>query len=576
MVVQTVLDGQPVPNVEVSSKLNNRLLYDDMKFWVINYYDTSGVTDERGVMRLKTAKWSLFSFFFKFNTPLTVTSNNECMSSGTYSKRFHLLRSNDTIHLQLKRIEVPLSFKIIDKETGTPINKARLYSTAGKDTLYSNIDGIVTLPGVALCDTIRGVWAAADGYSGDSLLNITRDIITGDISGRTLKLTPLKDNIQFTVIDCITKEPIPEANVRITIRDKNTQKSQDVVTNVDGTGKGSVEDINVKSEIELVANKSYYKEGRFQKQITVEDFNKLPDSLRVICLEPLPNPIQFQTIDSLTGRPVEGVSNVVTIMRAGKSTTQTIVSNSNGVFTVADLLRTDKISIVSDKKPGYNTNQKTIKNRDVAPLMDGSPDERAIPLSPVMVDLTFRTIDEYDKSILPEVKLKILIDNKHASKNSSGRGAFTIKAPITAKITIIADKDGYKTNDYTIIEKSAEYLSKAFSNERDIPMGLPNCTGGGEVSTNILRENIKEVVLGENPNNCFTFIYDTDDEPDHIKIFCGRKKDIAGKAPIFEINEATGHGISKTAVVRANCRFITITTTDAKTYFEYQIKCDCN
>ena len=326
--------------------------------------------------------------------------------------------------------------------------------------------------GARVCGEFNSIKVSADGYADTLLTNKQVSELLGQTGGYVIPLRPLKERFIFFVKNCYTKEPIPDALAEVTLS-LNGQKGSvgKSRTNVDGLGQGFFENARVLATIHIKASKQGYYDSVYvapkgkPNPITVRDFVKLDSTDRVVWLQPKPQAVQFRNVDSLSKQPIAGVGNKVVVNGIdGKTRTYTSTSNRNGYFDVT-AMPGDKITIVSTLDPYYHPKTTVI---------DQFVKAETIYMNPVLVDLNFRTMELDDGNItgvLPDCDLVVTVDGKKVNPTNSGSGAFKVtQLRLTSKISIVASKTDYITNDTKVQNKSVEQLWKANQDERDIPL----------------------------------------------------------------------------------------------------------
>jgi hypothetical protein len=91
-------------------------------------------------------------------------------------------------------------------------------------------------------------------------------------------------------------------------------------------------------------------------------------------------------------------------------------------------------------------------------------------LKPKEVDLVFRTMDADSASLISGARLTVTVDSSVVAPANSRSGTFTVKAPYSSIISILAEKSGYEKNDTSIQHKAVSYLVGGKQSARDIPM----------------------------------------------------------------------------------------------------------
>jgi hypothetical protein len=377
-----VLDAekQPIQKLPVSFSHQKAYLFDfDTNKWLTNDgVKATQSSNEKGIAQFDTLKYSVYSFIFHHFSRAEVMSSaaNECYTTETLNPVFHQLWHNTTLTLTAIPISTSIDFLVIDNEDGEPIPDAEVELIAtlnGKEyakKLKADAAGRVVFENIPQCANLRHSIGNAEGYYADS---ITQKPIKGLLSAeidptRTLRLKPIKEKLVFYVIDCQTKQPIPDALVTIEIEGKKKSQKR---TNVNGVGKGEFEDAHIIAEVDFTAEKPYYKKGKLPKKYKVGEFIKLPKEQRTICLEPEPQALTLNNCDEDTGLPLAGVKNKVTIRRGDKERVEELISNVNGKFVIPDLRPDDILTIIASYPPDYLDNVTKVKNKKAKELLEG-------------------------------------------------------------------------------------------------------------------------------------------------------------------------------------------------------------
>ena len=298
-----------------------------------------------------------------------------------------------------------------------------------------------------------------------------------------LRLRPIKERFTFFVKNKETKQPIPDALCKVSLTHPGKSKhveSREVRTSIDGQGLAIYDKAFILSTIAITASKLHYKDGQLEGgPWTVETFNRQNDSVRTIWLEPEPYLEEFVNIDSITGKPIPGVTNVIKVTdHDGTVTETTEMSNSNGVFPV--WAKEDaKVEIISTKSPSYK------KKISIYPrYKDIKEEEKKIKMQPVLETLKFRTVrEEKPNVLLPKCTLAITgSESGLLTPTDSGNGEFTVTMRKYEYLSIVASRKGYKTNSTKIQNRDWEYL-RVNQERRDIPLklDLPPCNGGENI-----------------------------------------------------------------------------------------------
>ncbi|QDK77740.1 hypothetical protein EXU85_03665 [Spirosoma sp. KCTC 42546] len=527
---------QPVVGAEVNFTHTKSALYENSRFFTNDNKHDRQPSALNGIAKFEKVKYTVYSWLFKHGSIAQFWAVNNCYSSDTLRPAFHSIKDSDTLTLSMRPVMIAMDFKAVDKadKAALPQTKITIISELGGgryiDTATTGANGRVAFYRVPKCGRVISVRGEHDGYFPDSIVNHNPGNLLGAIDQkRLLQLQPIRKPIEFFVVDCQTRQPIAGATVEVEF-DFNGQKSKSLVkTNTDGQGKGVYGSAYVIALIHLKGYADYYKDGELADQHLVGDFidsNKYPKDKRTFCLEPEPNPLVFQNIDERTNAPLAGVKNSVTIIN-GSGMARTIIKESNrdGSFTVS-INPGDKVSNISELRPDYEDNTTKIQDKDGMELLKGPADGRIIPLKPKEVDLVFRTIEELTGQVLPDAVLNITVDGKSVSPTNSGTGEFTVKAPASSAISIVASKPGYGSNSSKVNNESVKLLQSAPQPERDIPLKIASqpkpCVEPEASQTNSDFE--EEYNMGD-PNRKFTVNYDMRSIPDRLIITCGRKNE---------------------------------------------------
>lgn len=534
--------GAPYPGADVYFGYRKAFLYDAGRFFTNDSMGYRKPSDPNGIAGFEKLEYSVYSWIFKRLSPALVYAQSTCFTSDTLTPYFHSLDDKDTLILPLHPAFIAIDFKVIDKKDGQPLPDATvnlITELNGKqytESAVSGADGRAVFNRVPKCGKIAKVVGEAEGYYPDSLPEKpVQDIVAGPVDQkRLLQLTPKEGQFSFFIQDCKTKRPIAGAVVTIDVDYNGRKTSKTKTTNVDGKGKGFADDYLI-AKIHLSAKAPYYKKGELPGWHLISDFidpAKYPDDKRTFCLEPEENCIDFKNIDEKTGKALAGVKNTVTIKNGGNVRTDTVISASDGKFPVCGVTVGDKISIISQYPPDYEDNNTKVVDADGIGLKNAPAADRTIPLKPREVDLTFRTVDADDGSVIDNADLQITVDGLPVPPSNSGAGEFTVKAAVTSLISITASKPGYGSNSTKINNMPVKLLEPpAPQSDRDIPLQkdppppppppddvLP-CNQPVSASSGTSGEMYFQ--LGSKSYD-FTLEYDMASHPDEITIYCGR------------------------------------------------------
>ena len=474
--VYTRLDGTPEPLVDVSMNYTARYLLWDKKFNVKMPYDTVQQTDSVGKTVFKRVGYSVYSFIFHFKAPVVFSAGgDDCYDSISKTCRFHTTRK---VVLDMSPKLTDVRLKVVDKELGFELPGANVecdfIGKHGAQHVADTTDaaGCVVVKEARLCGEFSSIKVGADGYADTLLTQKQVAELLGQTGGYVIPLRPLKERFIFYVKNVYTKEPIPDALAEVTLTLNGKQgavgRSR---TNVDGLGQGFFDDARILATIGIKASKQGYYDSVYvapkgkPNPITVRDFVKLDSIDRVVWLQPKPQAVQFRNVDTLSKQPIAGVTNKIVVNGIDGSTrTFTSTSNRNGYFDVT-ALPGDKITIVSTLDPYYHPKTTVIEKFSKGEI---------IYMDPVLVDLTFKTMELVDGNItgvLPDCNLVVTVDGRKVNPTNSGSGTFVVpKLRLNSKISIEASKQDYITNNTKVQNQSVEKLYNAKQDDREIPL----------------------------------------------------------------------------------------------------------
>lgn len=563
----------------VTVSYTSHYLYKDGKFFVNERHTLTKAPDDDGMVRFEDMPCSVFSYVFYAFSKARYTVESGCLELLDSPTRglFHY-KWSQTLTLSPKTSEIVLT--VIDRETKEPLADALLvYSYVRgaqtiNDSIMSDAAGRCNLAGVPVCGNIE--ISRASCYAYEDAVNITISAIDAlsDDDAATIALTPVKESFTFFVQNKFTHQPVPGAKVEVVLKNKNNVvRHGPISTNVDGAGRGAYDDAFIGAMLELRASKTNYKDGMYTPVCSVKEFIDKPDSSRVIYLEPLPYNQTFVNADSLTREPIAGVMNHIVVKSIdGNEYRYDEPSNRHGIFTFK-AMEGDHIVIDSELNPQYEP-----QHTDIAKFEQGD----TIFMMPRVVDLTFRTIIAGTQTLLPNCELYIFDSNDNNYKpDNSGSGEFVLNGvPMDAEISIIATKDGYGENDYTIDRQKVAYLLQAPQNERDIPLieGLEPCNASNNEANAVKAGSVslpQPYNMGQK-NGIFDFSWDNGGAyPDKIDVYNhGPGEPYNQRSPIFSTGMTAGAG--NTSIRFSNGSVITIVVTTGSSdgsHWEYKLGC---
>lgn len=516
------VSGEEIPDVEVMMSYSSHYLFKDGSFFKTEEHRDTLVTDADGRATFDKLGCSVFSYIFYCLSRAEFRADHGCYAldpdpeSCNYHYTWH-----KTLEMAVRRVDAPMT--VVDAETDEPLADASViyaYEVSGEaftDSTRSDAAGCFTLKNVPACGEVTLTTVSCYGYEDDKDdRRYVPDVLAANDSASVVRLNPMKLSFTYFVKNKYTREPVPGATVEVTLTSGNGHATRgSSTTNVDGKGRGAYEDAFVLAKVDLKATKVHYKEGHLEGDYTVEKFASLPDSLRVVYLEPEPYVVQFQNVDSISGDPIVGVKNHIVVESISGNTEQTDeISNRNGVFDVK-AMEGDHITITSSHQY-YET-----KVTDIPKFEKG----QKIPMKPTLTDLVFRTVDAEDWSVLPDCRLVVRTSQSGVtSPTNSGNGTFTVKGlRVGENISITASKHEFSTNSHTISNRKVSDLMRAQQKDRDIPLtlNLPPCNASAAGKNNVSAgsRDVKSYNMGCK-SGTFTMTYWTGTScPDQILVY---------------------------------------------------------
>lgn len=554
--VYTQLDGQAEPYVDVSMNYTARYLLWDKKFNVKMPYDTIQQTDSTGRTVFKGIGYSVYSFIFHFKTPIVFSTNGgNCYDPLEKSCRFHTTRK---VVLDMEPKVSDVRLKVVDKELRFELPGATVECEyQGKKSLQKTVDttdaaGCVVLKDARVCSEFNSIKVSAEGYADTLLSNLQVVELLKDAGGYVIPLRPLKERFIFYVKNVYTKEPIPGALAEVTLTlNGQVGSGGESKTNVDGLGQGFFDNACVLATIGIKASKQGYYDSVYVapqgKPITVKEFVKLADDDRVVWLRPKPQTVQFRNVDTLSNQPIAGVHNEIVIVGIdGKTRGPKVeISNRNGYFSVT-ALPGDKITINSTFDPYYDP------KTTVVDKFEGK--EEIIYMHPVHCSLEFRTLDGTltPMPLLENCDLVVTVDGRRVEPENSGNGCFTVyNVRLISRISIVASKNGYNTNDQSVRDEQVFYLFQAPIRNRDIPLDIERQCGNKYMSKGNTDDSqplfMFPHIMGQTSGR-FKFMFDTYDVGDAFEVWNCKMEEVGPanvSKRIYEWKEAiSGDGVN--------------------------------
>lgn len=512
-----------IPGMNVSLDYTSHFLWKDGRFFVNDSISKTAVTDSTGKVIFKDLPCSVYSYIFYCLGKMGIEAENECHMVERDNYNFHYRRH---IKLEAEPRREDLHIKLLDLETGDPLPDGRIiyrYREIDEeltDTAKANPDGVVTIPAMRYCDNMDMLLGQSYGYADTMRIDMpNRQMLVADDS-TAVRLRPLKERFTFFVKNEDTKEPIPGAICEVYLTNPNgrTDGPNTVTTSTDGKGIAVYEDTFILSVINITAHKEHFRDSVLTGgPWTVEEFIKQDENTRTIWLKPLPYVQELVNVDSISRRPIPGVTNIIKVTDVdGTEHMYEEISNSNGVFPV-EAKEDSKVEIISTKNPEYYDKKTEIeKFRKV--------DDKKIPMKPETVKLKFRTINASKPSqLVPNCTLNVTGSiSGSLPPTNSGSGEFEVEFRKFEYLTIVASRANWVPTTDKVSNKNYDYL-KVDQERRDIPLkqNLPPCSAGNLNAKQTNEMNHQRTYgMGIEEGNASIWV-DFFDEPDHLKVVDG-------------------------------------------------------
>lgn len=535
----------PIEELPITMEYQAHFLWNKGRFFANDSIKLTQKTDSTGTTVFKDLPCSVYSYIFYCLSKASFTAKSDCHADAGEEHNFHFTR-----HVDLKMLprREDLHIKLLDMETSDPLPDGVLeykYVELGEmrtDSAKADPAGIVTIPQIRYCSIMKLLHASCYGYADTVKVDVPcQDLILANDSS-ALRLRPIKERFTFFVKNVETKEPIPGAKCEVSLTHPVSGKMDGphiVTTSTDGKGIAVYGESFILSIIGIKAHKEHFKDSILTGgPWSVEKFIKQDDNTRTIWLNPLPYTQEFVNVDSITGKSIPGMKNIVKVTdHDGTVHTSEEISNSHGVFPV-EAKEDSKVEIVSIKDPDYK------QKRTVLPKFKDVKDTK-IRMSPNMVKLLFRTVNAAKpRELIPNCNLKVSgTISGNLPPSNSGSGAFEVTFRRSENLTIVASRRNWIATTDKVNAKNYDYL-KVDQERRDIPLkqNLPPCSAGKNTpkGANEMHHS-RTYGMGQEEGKASIWV-DFYDEPDHLKIVDGegnvvvdrmvRNKNKSGSNPI--------------------------------------------
>lgn len=459
----------PIEDIPVKMTYQAHYLWNRGQLFATDSIARTQKTNADGETIFKDLPCSVFSYIFYCLSDASFTAKSGCHAASDEKHNFHYTNHVDlTMAPRLENLHV----KMLDLETGDMLPDAMLrykYVKDGQEKLDSakaDASGVVTLPNMRYCSTIKMLRGSCYGYADTTRTDVLCKNILLANDSTAMRLRPIKKRFTFFVKNKESKQPIPDAICTVTLKHPSGKVDSRVVhTSVDGKGIAVYQNAFVLATIGIKATKKHYKDGKLEGgPWTVEKFIEQKNDTRTVWLESEPYLVEFINIDSINGKPIPGVKNAIKIKDLkGKVESITETSNRNGIFPVT-AKEGSRIEIVSTKDPEYK------KKNTIIPHFK---DKEKIKMQPNTLTLKFRTVTKHSRNTLyPNCTLNVRTKSGYIGKpipTNSGGGEFEVKDVYVQDNVYITASNGSEKNNYTVNGQTMSYLA-ANASARDIPL----------------------------------------------------------------------------------------------------------
>jgi len=529
----------------------------------------SDTTDVDGKCVFKDCGYSIYGMIFRCLHRAVIDVTADCLKKSQGKPFYHYLFG--TFKVWVERDVAPVTVIVLDREDREPVNEATVYfkysnnEGAVDDSIKTDAAGRALLRNMDKCGVIDLLRGSCYGYKDDVLQNIKVLDALRDPEKVTLLLEPVKESVTFFVVNCKTRQPIAGAEATITISNAKRTKTVTAKTNTSGQGRAVYADLHILSEISIVARKAGFKDGALGRKYTVEQFIKLSDSLRTICLEPEPCTMEFVNIDSLINVGIEGVENLITVKSGTQSSTQKETSNRNGVFSVK-AFEGDEVHIESSLFPDYEPEQ-----TDVI----ASPGKKEIRMMPRDTMLEFCVYDADDRSPVlqnEDLFFQVCYSNvigcldSTLAQDKSANCKILARLFIPYKVSVITKARAY-TDNRQIKDLSVKQLINDVP-KRQLPMKRI-CVGNEYTASNDVYSLKEYDLTGYWGKICFD--YNTYTEPDSIFVYDAPKSSYKGAKLLFSYKKASKENLFN--VLEYSSNIITVEVIGKSKAWDYKIHC---
>jgi hypothetical protein len=575
-------NDQPEIGATVDFDFVASYLYKKGDFFANDTVRLRGKTGDDGRCVFPDCGYSVYSFIFKMFKRAHLEVSSPCFQTVEKTPFYHFMYG--VTDMRVKRDKTDLVINVLDKKDRSPINRATVYYEYGdgkvsvSDSLITNANGEAVIKNITKCAVIDKITATCYAYKPATITGV--DVIEAltNPDKRTILLEPVEEAFTFFVESCTSGKRLPDAKAEITFTKSGSSVTQTAYTNTNGKGIGDGKG-HIIAQLGIKVSKRGFKDGMLQGNYTVEQFKKLPDKDRTICLEPEPQTCEFRNIDSLcTSRGIAGVTNRITVKNKKGTETLTEISSTDGTFSISPVYEDDEVCIES-------SHQEYESKTTCFTFQQGNSIQKEIAMMPNIVRMDFNVYDKDDRTIViqqnSDIHIQIYSDclsvmaDSTFKKSANAMSTYEHSALLLpSSISIVVEADGYRKNDYQIVNVPVRELL-ADPAKRDLLMEkLPTaspCTGGIEDYGNADNkvDFTKEYNMGQSSGS-FIFEYNTFEAADQIIIHDGSKAQTGAVNVIFNKKEVTKK--TKTERINFTNQIITIEV-HATTRFTYKVNC---
>ncbi len=419
--------------------------------------------------------------------------------------------------LLLIELDKTVIFRIVESEDTKPVSNSTVIFSYDEQKIFDfdkqkfntetniTLEGVTDSVGLAVFNNVSYtlysylffhktkalIVAGNNCFASDSIKPYFHDINSNE--ELLIKLPIRTTTLEFKVIDKDDNQPLPDANVSVSINLKNDTLFYEKKTSP--AGFVTLENLPVCAFLNIKATYNGYKPAKKSGETDyfVGDFVE-----RTLKLSPEKTILQFIVKDLNSKQPLPGAKAMLFVDNKAIASATT---NTNGVGKGAfDDINASVEFTIKGQKQYYADTTLTAVAKDFTTLLEA---QRTLLLRPLKENIIFRNITSQGAMPIVGAKNEITVNGKKRSnfEYSNANGTFIVSGIISGdKIDIVASKSGFKTNTSTIKRKTFSDLMKAPIASRNIPMDAIQTSttlrgGSGDMRINLQWNTIDDLDL---------------------------------------------------------------------------------